>query len=81
MTEKGLDNAIFSVEEIGNIIQVLDPNKTHGKGKISIRILKICGNSICKLLEIFYKECLSLGFFPLEWKKGNILPIHKLGDK
>ena len=40
MTEKGLDNGIFSIEEIGNIIQVLDPNQTHGKGKISIRILK-----------------------------------------
>ena len=72
MTEKGLDNGIFSIEEIGNIIQVLDPNQTHGKGKISIRILKICGNSICKPLEIFYKECLTFLSFGVE--KGKHSP-------
>ena len=44
-------------------------------------MLKICGNSICKSLEVIYKECLSLGLFPLELKKGNIAPIHKKGDK
>ena len=29
MTEKDLGNVIFSIEEIGNIMQGLDPNKAH----------------------------------------------------
>ena len=54
MTETRLDNVIFSIDDIGNIIQGLDPNKdkAHSQDKISIRMLKICSNSICKPLEI-----------------------------
>ena len=44
-------------------------------------MLKICANSICKVLEIIYSDSLSLGLFPLEWKKGKNVPIHKKGDK
>ena len=83
MTTKRLDNVTHSIEEIGNIIQGLGPNKAHSQDKISIRMLKICANSICNPLEIIYKECLSLSLnlFSLEWKKGNIVPIHKKGDR
>ena len=28
-----------------------------------------------------FNTCLSTGKFPLEWKKANIVPIHKKGDK
>ena len=54
MTETRLDNVIFSIDDIGNIIQRLDPNKdkAHGQDKISICMLKICSNSTCKPLEI-----------------------------
>ena len=54
MTETRLDNVIFSIDDIGNIIQRLDSNKdkAHGQDKISIRMLKICSNSTCKPLEI-----------------------------
>ena len=48
---------------------------------ISIRILKICGKSICKPLELIFKTCLRNGRFPLEWNKANVVPIHKKGDK
>ena len=40
-------------------------------------MLKLCGDSICKLLEIIFKTCLQNGKFPLEWKKENVVPIHK----
>ena len=48
---------------------------------ISIRMLKLCGDSICKPLELIFKMCLRNGRFPLEWKKANVVPIHKKGDK
>ena len=65
MTEKRLDNVIFSIDKI----QILDPNKAHGQDEINICILKIFDNSICKSLGTVYKEWLSLDLFPLEWKK------------
>ena len=46
-----------------------------------IRMVKVCGPSIYQPLEIIFNQCLETGIFPFEWKKGNIVPIHKKGDK
>ena len=56
---------------------LLDPNKAHRYDMISIRMLKICGKSIIKPLLIIYKKCLEKGCFPNEWKKANVVPVHK----
>ena len=80
-TNKRLSTVSFSHEDVGKIIQNLSPNKAHGHDNISIRMLKICGSTIYGPLEIIFKEALSTGLFPSEWKKGNIVPIHKKGDK
>ena len=44
-------------------------------------MLKICGSATYKPLAIIFKQCVDTGIFPSEWKKGNIVPIHKKGDK
>ena len=63
------------------VIQKVDPNKAHVQGNISILMIKICGKSICIPLRKIFEECLRTGTFPLEWKKGNVVPIFKKGDK
>ena len=42
---------------IGRIISCLDPNKAHGHDMMSIRMLKICGDSFYKLLGIIFRAC------------------------
>ena len=78
-TESLLESFHFSPDQIGDIVKKLDPNKAHGHGMISIHMLKLCGDSIWKPLEmeIIFKNCLKEGIFPDEWKKANIVPIHK----
>ena len=44
-------------------------------------MLKICGDAICKPLELIFKQALTTGVFPSERKKGNIVPCYKKGDK
>ena len=44
-------------------------------------MLKICGNTICKPLELIFKQALTTGVFLSEWKKGNIVPCYKKDDK
>ena len=80
-TEKRLNTLNFSNNEIEKIIQNLDPNKAHAHDKINIRNINICGKSICKPLNLIFNHCIDTGSFPLEWKKANIVPIHKKGDK
>ena len=48
---------------------------------ISIRMIKLCGISICKPLEIIFENYLRSGKFPSEWKKANVARTFKKGDK
>ena len=81
LTDNRLSFVSFSHDKIAKVIQNLDPNKAHGHDNISIRMVKVCGPSIYKPVGIIFKQCLQTGVFPSEWKKGNIVPIHKKGDK
>ena len=80
-TESTLSTCHFAKDDILWIINNLDPNKAHGHDKISIRVLKMCGDSICRPLNIIFKTCFCTVKFPLECKKANIIPIHKKCDK
>ena len=80
-TDNRLLTANFSFDDIAKILQNLDPNKAHGHDKNSIRMLQLCGDSVCKPLELIFKQAMESGFFPSEWKKGNVVPIHKKDDK
>ena len=81
VTDKKLRTINFTTDSIEKIIVRLNPNKAHGHDNSSIRMLKICGNTICKTLELIFKQALTTGVFPSEWKKGNIVPCYKKDDK
>ena len=70
-TERFLSNITFSSDDIVKVIQNLDSEKAHGHDRILIRMLIICGPSVCKPLEIIFKSCLKSWIFPLEWKKNK----------
>ena len=76
-TDKFLSNIKFSSDDILKIIQNLDSEKAHDHDRISIQMLKTCGTSICKPSEIIFRSCLESGVFPMEWKKTNVVPVHK----
>ena len=67
--------------DIAKIINNLDPNKAHGLDMISIQMLKLCSDSVLPPLELIFKSCLESGTFPSEWKKANVVLVHKKGDK
>ena len=48
---------------------------------ISIRMLKLSQKSILKPLKLIFENCLRTRLFPDQWKKANIVPIHKKGGK
>ena len=81
ITDERLRTINFTIDNTEKIIVSLNPNEAHGHDKISICMLKICRNTICKPLELIFKQALTTGVFPSEWKKGNIVPCYKKGDK
>ena len=80
-TENRLNDITFDNEKLLKIIQSLDANKAHGYDGISIRMLKLGSPSIIKPLSIIFQTCLKSGIFPDDWKKGNIVPVHKKNSK
>ena len=65
-TNKVLSTVSFTKDDIAKIIQNLNPNKAHGFDMISIHMIKICGESILKPLELIFKSCLENGKYPIE---------------
>ena len=68
-------------DDIATLIQNLDPNKAHGHDMLGIRMLKVCGKSICKRLDLVSQSCIKHVGFPTEWKKANVVPVHKKSHK
>ena len=78
-TENVLSSIDFGSDDIAKIIHNLDPNKGHGHEMI--RMLKICGNTIYKPLQLIFRSCIENGKFPSEWKKANGVSVHRKGNK
>ena len=66
----------FTKDDFANIIKNHNPNKAHGFDMMSIRMLKICGYSILKPLELIFKSYIESGKFTIEWEKTNVFPVH-----
>ena len=60
-----------------DILQTINSQGSNGHDIISILVLKPCGETICRPLNIILKTCLNTGKFSSEWKKSNVVPIHK----
>ena len=56
-------------------------SKAHGHDDISVRMVKICDDSIKKPLPIIYKNCIKTSIYTNAWKKYNIASVLKKGDK
>ena len=69
LTDKRLSTIKFVDTDILKIIRNLNPNKAHGHDKISIRMLKICDNSICRPLELIFNNVWQTGYFHLSGRK------------
>ena len=81
ITDQTLQDIVFSTADINNIIKNLDTSKAHGYDGISVRMVKIFGESICKPLEIIFRNCIEYGVFPEIWKRLiSFQFIHKMKE-
>ena len=80
-SNESLSSITFEINDIEKIIKNLDPSKSHDHDMLSNRMMKLCRESIYKPLNLIFKSCLKTGQFPSEWKKANVAPVFKKGDK
>ena len=80
-TNKRLNNVVINHAEILKIIKNFNPAKAHGWDGISIRMIKICDQSVIHPLIIIFHKAIRTGVFPESWKRGNLVPVHKKESK
>ena len=76
-TDNSISTVTFTSDDIATLIQNLDTNKTHGYDMLSICMSKLCGKSTWKPLDLIFQSCIKHGEFPTEYRKGNVVPVHK----
>ena len=64
-----------------SVINSLDSTKSHGYDNVSVRMAKICSDSVTIPLKIIFEESLKKRIFREIWKKANVVPAHKKEDK
>ncbi|XP_069134336.1 uncharacterized protein [Argopecten irradians] len=64
---------------LGEIKKMAD-GKATGVDGISVKLLKIAGDSIVSPLTFLFNMSISNGTFPSEWKKAKVTPIFKAGE-
>ena len=81
LTNSRINSVPFSDDLVINIIRNLNVNKAHGHDDISIRMIKMCDESLLRPLSIIFRNSLKSSTYPTTWKKANIIPVHKKDDK
>ena len=71
----------ISDEKILKIIRSLNPKKAHGCDDISIRMIRLCDDSLLLPLKLIFESCKAQGVFPKIWKQAHVVPIHKKNCK
>ena len=68
-------------DQILKIMKSLNVNKACGIDGIGNNVLKSCAKSLAEPIEILANASLNSGCFPSAWKKSNVVPIFKKGEK
>ena len=63
------------------LLQGMNVNKAAGPDGIPNKILKSCAEEIAPVLTLIFKKSLETGNLPPDWKKANVTPLFKKGDK
>ena len=81
MTKDRIKTLCFCKSDVIKLIKALDVSKAHGHDGISVKMIKICADSIAHPITLIFQNSLAAGTFANDWKKANIVPIHKKNDK
>ena len=76
-----LHEIVATEEEVLDQLKALDVNKATGPDEISPRLLNMAGETIVPSLTKLINLSLTSCKVPDSWKKANVTPIHKKGDK
>ena len=81
LTHHRLESVNLDPAKILSVICSFDVSKAHGWDNVSVRMVKICDESLVEPLFDIFQFSLEIGNSPSYWKRGNIVLMHKKGNK
>ena len=70
-----------SSELVLTYLKKIRPNKAEGPDEIHARLLRECERELSIPLAIIFSKSLAEGKIPVDWKRANVVPIYKKGDR
>ncbi|KAF2351887.1 Reverse transcriptase domain, partial [Trinorchestia longiramus] len=80
-TQEILSDGVFTVEEVKEQLSILNPCKSTGPDGLGPWILKETAEVISEPLTNIFTRSLETGIIPDDWKRANVTPIFKKGNK
>ena len=67
MKEERIQSITFSEPDVIKITRALDVNKAHGHDNISVKMIKLCTNSVAHPLTLIFRNSMAAGTFATQW--------------
>ena len=80
-TDKTILNISVLSEQVLSILNSLDTSKATGPDGVGNNVLRSCAESLCYPITFVAQMSLDQGVFPAVWKRANVVPVYKKGDK
>ena len=77
MKKDRIDILCFDKISVTTIIKVSGKSKVHGQDGISVKVVKICTESLAQSLVFIFQNSLALGIFTYDWEKQTLLQFIK----
>jgi hypothetical protein len=77
LPQNTLYNIYIQTEEIEDVLASLDVTKATGPDQINPILLKEASSTLCYPLCKIFNMSLENSIFPEQWKKANVIPVHK----
>ena len=70
-----------STDGVRKLLNGLNIHKATGPDGISPRLLKTLSDELAPVLTVLFQASINQGILPQEWKKANVVPIFKKGER
>ena len=81
VVETKMEDLHIRREEISDMMKSLDKRKANGPDEISCWVLQECAEELSTPLHNIFINSLSQGKLPNIWKRANIVPLYKKGNR
>ena len=76
-----IEDIHISVDGVEKLLNDLNPHKSMGPDGLHPKVLRQLSSTIAPMLQLIFQTSVTTGQVPSDWKKANVCPIFKKGER